>query len=275
MDEEYKGKKIVESSASILGSATGSIVGTFMAGPGAGTVAGAVAGSFLGEVVERVIGEFASRLLSSREQFRVESASKYAIIKIKQLCEEGYRPRIDNFFDTDETNRSSADEIFEGVLLKAKNEHQEKKIKYLGNFFANVAFQSDISIPEANYLLKTAEEISYRQFCFIALLSQKGILNIESLRRREHPTRNLQILQREEWTLHAPYFGVYGLIDGNNAWEDWLNELGDNFYELLGLSEIPREDLDELSYLINLCDDSPLSTRGAIEDKVPPASKRK
>ena len=263
MDEEYKGKKIVESSASILGGVTGSIVGTWIAGPGAGTFAGAVAGTSIGEVVKRGIGEFANRFLSSREQLRIESAAKYAVIKIKQLREEGCIPRADNFFDNDETDRSSADEIFEGVLLKAKNEHQEKKIRYLGNLFANVAFRSDVSVPEANYLLKTAEELSYRQFCFIALLNQKGVLNIESLRRREHTTRDLQILRREEWTLHAPSFGVYGLIDGNNAWEDWLNDLGDNFYELLGLSEIPQKDIDELSHLINLCDSSPLPSRGA------------
>lgn len=276
MSKDYKGKGLVDSSAAIVGGITGSLVGTWIAGPGAGTFAGAVAGTTLGEVVKKGIGEFANRILSSREQLRVESAATHAILKIKQLRDGGFIPRADGFFHQDETDRSDADEIFEGVLLKAKNENQEKKIKYLGNLFANLAFREDTPVSVANFLLKTAEELSYRQFCFLALLNQRGVLNIESLRTRNHPIPDLHILKREEWTLHAPSFGIYGLVDGNNAWEDWLNDLGDRFFDLLGLSEIPQEDVDEVGRLIELCDSSniPLDLYSS-KDRQPPENKRK
>jgi hypothetical protein len=275
MTKDYKGKSIVESSASVVGGVTGSLVGTWLVGPGAGTFAGAVAGTTIGEVVKRGIGEFANRFLSTREQLRVESTAKHAIIKIKQLRDEGRIPRNDGFFQQDETNRSSADELFEGVLLKAKNESAEIKIKFLGNLFANVVFSPDVPITVANFLLSTTEAASYRQFCFIALIYQKGVLNIEALRRREHTNPDLQILRREEWTLHAPSFGTFGLIDGSNEWEDWLSDLGEKFYELLGLNEIPQEDIDELSRLMSICDSSPPPLEHPDNIKRAPESKRK
>jgi hypothetical protein len=271
MGKEYKGKSLVDAGASIAGSITGAAVRILFPDP----ISGIAAGAIVSETTKRVIGEFASRVLSSREEARIGATISFAAVKIQNRLDAGEVPRTDGFFERDETGRSNADEIFEGVLLKAKNESQEKKIKYLGNLFANVAFRSDISITEANFFLNMAEEISYRQFCFVALLNQEGVLNIESLRRRNHPTGDLQILRREEWMLHAPSFGVYGLIDGNNAWEDWLNELGDKFFELLGLNEIPQEDINGLRQLINLCELSPPPSEDYTADKQPPENKRK
>ena len=273
MSDDYKGKKIVDSSASVIGGVTGSIIGTWLVGPEAGILAGIVAGATFGEVVKKGLGEFANRFLSIREQFRVESTAKYAVIKIKQLLDEGKNPRNDDFFQRNETERSSADELFEGVLLKAKNENSEKKTKFLGYLFANVIFRADIHVNVANFMLSIAEQLSYRQLCFIALVHEKGILNIEALRRRTHPTLDLYILQKEEWYFCNSH-GI-ALVDGNNEWEDWLSEFGETFYELLSLCEIPPEDLDNLSNLIGMCEASPPPLEWPENVKRAPENKRK
>ena len=283
MSEDYRGKSLVESGVSIAGSAAGSavgaLVGTIFAGPGPGTVTGAIiggaAGGAIGETLKKGLEEVVKRVLSCREQIRVGAVINFAAYKIKQRLDAGDKPRTDTFFTVDETDRSDADEIFEGVLLKSKNENQEKKIRFMGNLFANVAFRSDIPITVANFFLSTAEALSYRQLCFIALLHQRGVLNIEALRRRDHPNSDLQILKREEWTLHAPSFGTFGLIDGSKEWEDWLNDLGEKFHDLLGLSEIPQEDVDELSRLISICEASPPPLQYPHDIKRAPESKRK
>lgn len=85
-------------------------------------------GAVVGKTTKRVIIEFASRLLSSREEARIGATISYAALKIQQRLDAGDIPRSDGFFSADETGRSNADEIFEGVLLKAKNEIQEKKL---------------------------------------------------------------------------------------------------------------------------------------------------
>ncbi len=162
MSKDYKGKSLVDAGVSIAGNVAGSAVRILFPDP----IYGIAAGAIVSETTKRVLGEFAGRVLSSREEIRVGATISFAAVKIQNRLDAGETPRADGFFDEDETGRSNADEIFEGVLLKAKNESQEKKIKYLGNLFANVAFRSDISTTEANFFLKTAEELSYRQFCF-------------------------------------------------------------------------------------------------------------
>src|SRR4051794_40784936 len=106
MGDEYKGKSLVDSGASIIGGAAGSVVGTWLGGPGAATLTGAAVGATLGEVVKKGIGEFASRVLSKREQLRVEATAKHAVNKIQSLLDQGFIPRRDSFFDEDDTGRS-------------------------------------------------------------------------------------------------------------------------------------------------------------------------
>jgi hypothetical protein len=273
MSEDYKGKSVVESGAAIAGGVTGTVIGTLMAGS-VGAVVGLLGGAAVGQVIEKGIVELTSRVLSTRQKFRAETTAKYAILKIQQFLNERHTPRNDDFFDKDETDRSKADELFEGVLLKAKNEPAEKKIRFLGNLFANVAFRADVPTTVANFLLSTAEALSYRQFCFIALLHQQGILNVENLRGRDHTILDLQILKREEWSLQPQDFGTFGLIEGSIEWEDWLTDMGDMFYDLLSLNAIPQQDIDEVSRLIDICETSPRG-RGPTERVTPPKNKRK
>lgn len=256
-DKNYKGKPIAQSSASIIGGSVGAVAGSLVPG---GTIPGAVVGTFLGEIVNKGLEDFLNRVLSHKEQFRIKSAATYAIKKIAILLESGNKPRDDRFFQQDETKRSNADEIFEGVLLKAKNENQEKKIKFIGYFFANVAFRTDVSSDCANSLLKIAEDLSYRQFCYIALIHKIDNLDVEPLRNRIHSNHELTILNQEEMYLHKNSdFGGCGLITGDYigyGFNDYLSDVGKLFFDLFELIAIPEENLVELASLIVLCNES-------------------
>lgn len=268
MTENDKGNAVIDTGASIASGLTGVLIGTAIAGP-----LGGIIGAVIAPVVQRGVVDFAGRIRSSREKIRVESAQTYAILRIKQRLEAGYIPRDDDFFQNDETSRSKADELFEGVLLKVQNEHQEKKIRFFGNLFANVLFAPDVPITVANYLLLTSEELSYRQLCLLALIEQEGVVNFKSLRNRDHLIPDLEVLKREEWSLHPPDFGTFGLVDGNQ-WDAWLNDLGDILYGLLGLNEISHEDITALSQLLEMCEASPLPLP-PTEMKKPPGCKLK
>ena len=119
----------------IAGAATGSAIGFLTGGPGGAAIGGAT-----GVIISKSLSDITDRLLSNREKMRVGATATFALTKIKSRLDSGDKLRNDGFFEEKEGGRPDAEEIFEGVLLKAKNEHEEKKAKILGNIFANIAF---------------------------------------------------------------------------------------------------------------------------------------
>jgi hypothetical protein len=77
--------------------------------------------------------------------------------------------RSDGFFNEDNTGRSSAEEIAEGVVLAAQRDHEEKKLRAYGNLLGNLAFCPQFSRAHSNLLTRLAERLSYRQLCLLAL----------------------------------------------------------------------------------------------------------
>ena len=82
----------------------------------------------------------------------------------------GYAVREDGFFEPDATpmGRSPAEEILEGTLRAAANEHEERKVWFLGAFWGNLPFREDVSRSTANFLLHLAERLTWRQFVLLA-----------------------------------------------------------------------------------------------------------
>jgi len=166
-----KVKSLLAYGTDIAGTVTGTAIGLLTGGP-----AGAVFGGAFGAALRRGLSDIANRVLSNRERMRVGATATFALAKIKARMDSGQELRSDGFFDKKQTGRADADEIFEGVLLKAKNMHEEKKAKILGNIFANVAFSTGFSVGEANHLLQIAEDLAYRQMCILSLIKRKDEL---------------------------------------------------------------------------------------------------
>ncbi|MFH1662875.1 MAG: DUF456 domain-containing protein, partial [Chloroflexota bacterium] len=145
-------KSLISKGNKITGAASGGVSGFLIGGP-----VGAAIGGIIGVVVTETLSDMANRLLSDSEQTRIGAAATFAISEIESRLKCGQTPRNDGFFEDKKSGRSNADEIFEGVLIKAKNEHEEKKVRILGNMFANIAFSPEFSIGEANHILQVAE----------------------------------------------------------------------------------------------------------------------
>ena len=119
--------------------------------------------------------EIEKKYLSRRESARIGIVAVYAMNRIKSNFENNKQIRTDDFFERDPiVDRSAADEILEGTLIAAKNEHEEKKLKYYGNLVANIAFHPEIDRYHANYLLRVSERLSYRQICILAIFNRKS-----------------------------------------------------------------------------------------------------
>jgi len=154
---------VAELGGSAAGAAVGAAIGTAVAGP-LGAVGGALAGTVLEKSFQLVGTEIKKRMFSPREEQRIGAVYTYANQKINSNLVSGRMIRTDSFFEAIGEERTTNEEILEGVLLAAQKEYEEKKLKYLGNLYANLPFNEDVDSRMANMLIKIASELTYRQY---------------------------------------------------------------------------------------------------------------
>jgi hypothetical protein len=244
----------------IGGAAVGGAVGS-LAGP-AGTVAGAAIGAAVGEACVVVLNDLAQRYLSPREEQRVAGVAALAIDGIRERL-HWEQKRDDDFFDGEDESPSAAEELFEGVLLNAKQEHEELKLPYLANFYKNLVFAPYVQRAEANYLLSIAEALTYRQFCLMSLVSQMDEFNVRDKLWAEGGTVNadsmdaaqqaLYLYQRQLLISFSKEHGRGGCVYEINLVlpsEAIVSSTGKRLVDLFGLKNIPRKDLTDLAAIL-------------------------
>ena len=140
------------------------IAGTKAASEAGDPDAGQAVANFVKNNLHNLVNQFTSQ----RQAKRIKDVSHYALNGIKpRLKDEELRD--DGFFERT-IDRSYAEEAFEAVLLKAQDEHEEKKIPYLGKLFENACFDSQIHPGLLNILCKDFESLTYRQLCIIKMI---------------------------------------------------------------------------------------------------------
>jgi hypothetical protein len=257
-NQDQKVVALINYGGAIGGAATGAALG-FLAG---GPIGAAIGGAF-GAAVQGAASEVAHRELSRREKMRVGATISYAVDFIRERLSRGDAPRSDGFFQTDESNRSPAEEIFEGALLKMKNEHEERKARFYGQFFARVSFDSTCSPDEANYLLHVLDSLTFLQLSLISLFGNTA--QFPNLPTNDYAQKNVT---GELSNVLAATFELCqsGLVLLRNAGEAngtvvldpgdiepahmTLRLVGRRLYELAGLAAIAES--NELAYLAKL-----------------------
>jgi hypothetical protein len=171
-DEARQLRVFLEPGSEIAGSLTGAGISLLVGGP-PGAVLGAIVPALATRAIRRGALELMHRQMSDRERVRAAGVATIAAARIQGYLDLGHEARSDGFFQGEPGNRSAAEEIAEGVLIAAQREHEEKKLPYLANLLASIAFQEGLSRSEANRLLRLADGLSYRQLCIIALIGKK------------------------------------------------------------------------------------------------------
>jgi len=161
-DDDRQVQEIFVAGCEITGSAIGGAMGFFLAGP-----LGAAAAGAIGTATGTLLADVAGRFLSQREKARIGATAEYAFAQIQYNLNAGEEVRKDFLMKNLPGNRSFCEEIFEGVLLKSQREHEERKLRFLGQFYANVAFDPSCSPQQANYLLNLLDRITYQQLVMI------------------------------------------------------------------------------------------------------------
>ena len=182
---------IVEASISTVAPGIGGILG------------GAVAGNLVEKVFDYVGKEIKQRFLSKREESRITNVMDFAKKKIDKNLQNNKKLRNDNFFkNIDEY--SSAEEILEGTLLVAQKEYEERKLQYIANLYANIAFDDSISCEMADKLLKISSELTYRQ---LIILSVIGFAQTSGVHRKSETYTNVSGLNNV--TIASEIFDLY------------------------------------------------------------------
>jgi len=253
MGNENKSQKLIQTGAETFGAAIGGAIG-LIGGP-----LGAIGGSIAGVIISKGLSELADRFLSNREQARVGASAGLTIIGVQENIDRGLTLREDGFFDSDEINRSKAEELFEGILIKCKNEFEEKKIKFISNIYKNVAFDSSVNPDNANQILNLVQQFSYRQLTILALVGQnsenKFSLRVNYFRDDETLSTEIEFLLQDFILLDKQ-----GIIcrNDNTAMLDSsdvspglmkLTQIGLSYFQLLDLSTMPKEEFYFLEQL--------------------------
>lgn len=119
------------------------------------------------EILEDVLG----RSLSPREKSRIETVEHFATQKYNEKLSAHETLRSDDFFLDNLDDRAASKEIAEAVLLVARDEYQERKLKFFGYLLINIAFDPNVNRAQANHLIKLSEIISYTQMCILSIFA--------------------------------------------------------------------------------------------------------
>lgn len=239
--------EIIQTGYEVGGNVGSAIIGGLLAGP-AGIVIGAASGPILTKLFTKVGAELKERYLGNREESRVGFTYATGYHKLKSRLEAGDELREDDFFELNETNRSPAEEILEGVLRSAQTEHQEKKLKYYGNLIANLSFDTSVNENKANLFLKIANNLTYKQLCILQFLIRNGqqrlawnynFNHLEEL--QDYSDLEPFVLELERDKLLSAVWG-----SGNVLRIISIGKLGSKLAELMSLNEIGKDDIDEI-----------------------------
>ena len=230
-----------------VGAGAGALVGFSLGGPLA-----AIWGAAIGSAISGEVSDIFQRELSKQERTRIDKLTEYIFKKIENNCDAGLKPRSDDFIHDGPTSRSSAKEIVEGLYISAKSDHEEKKLPYYGNLLVNILFMPEIDRFQADFLVRLLKNLSYRQFCIIALATHKDEFKLkEGGYKGGYYDDKLVFVLQEMHELYSqrllgPFgsniFGFETVSPVNMA----IEGVGETIYELAELDDLYRNDYDEL-----------------------------
>ncbi|MFD2825258.1 hypothetical protein ACFSYG_02145 [Leeuwenhoekiella polynyae] len=267
-------KKYLDKGTDIVGGGIGGALG-LIGGP-----LGAIAGGALGVALTHGIKEIVNRQLSNRQEIRVSASTVYILSGVTEKLENGEQIRQDNFFDN-QNGRSSAEELFEGIILKCKDQYQEKKIHFLSKIYEKTIFDQNISYETANQILNISESFTYRKICIVAFYGRidnfdRTLILKEPYIWYENATYSLdtEILKQDIFELMN-----LGILDNNNTMTSTRNgivpnnfkltEIGDILFLLMDLNEVIVEDINPIYELLKYKDEYGVSQNGGRNRGIP------
>lgn len=162
------GRELVELGAESLAGVAGGAAGAFL-GP-VGALASGLGAPALALLLTSAGKSIQRRLLSRNEQMRIGGALAVALARIEERETEGEQPREDGLFDPGTDPRG----VLEGTLLSAARSYDQKKVPFIGAFYASFVFEETVTINTAHFLLNLLDRLTYHSLCVLAYFNDPG-----------------------------------------------------------------------------------------------------
>lgn len=220
----------------------------------------AAAGALLAPVIKDGVYAVANQVLGFLQCKKIFKSADITCETIVNKLNSNQILRKDAFFNPyndsilDE-EVSSALKLFEGSLLKAKEEYDSKKIPFISFLTANIFFAPNIDESKAFVLLEILSKLSYRQLCALTIFNKRNILPVGRWETRLKVSPNLQ----NYYDIAYEFLSLkdYLLIEQNQPGQgigisDYrISALGKELVITANLCSIPSEDLLQLENTVN------------------------
>lgn len=207
-----------------------------------------IVGSAISPILSNAVARILPGTISESEDYRIQVVIKDIISKINNSIDGGKTPRNDeDYYSPTDTGVPTAQEILEGVLLKAKEEYRTKKLILYTNFFANLCFDETISFEHANFLLNLISKLSYRQFVILAYISNGQSISSGKWDASFKFGENARLIRYFDF--YSEYVDLYNtrLITQSTAIPGFALGMSDTVISSLGLSVVKLLELNSIS----------------------------
>ena len=153
-------------------------------------------------------------------------------------------------------NKLLIEELFEGIIISAKNEHEDNKLKYYGYLLGIIIFKENLDRDESNRLIKISRSLSYCQIKLINMYIISQMIQVPILKREDYTKtgienyRLLGVLQDtldmiQKSILNGSGKLVLDIVQINPS-KVKVQGIGTLLYNLMGLSKMPYDEMEDL-----------------------------
>lgn len=233
-------QKYVNGGLDIAGAAIPPLLATCLGDP----IAGAV--TQLAVVCMKELSDYEHRQQSERERARSAAALIYAFREVEQRLNAGQQIRDDDFFRLRTGCSVDAQTVVEGVLVKSKQQYEERKIQLIGNLLAAISFDETISADDACWYLNIIDSLNYQSLLILAALSENQLntqndVSMEIIYKRDNVVllqishlRNIGLIEQESGFVRDISLSKVGkILVSSMKLVDELNLEGDKIRRIL------------------------------------------
>lgn len=217
-------------------------------------------GKKYGKELERLYGEFIDEIrehvYSKKESKKILVTLYFSLKIIKENLDKNMNIKEENFIIINNENKLLIEEFMDGIVINAKNEHEENKLKYYGYLLGNLIFKENLDRDESNRLIKISRSLSYCQIKLINMYIISQMIQVPILKREDYTKtgienyRLLGVLQDtldmiQKSILNGSGKLVLDIVQINPS-KVKVQGIGTLLYNLMGLSKMPYDEMEDL-----------------------------
>lgn len=213
-------------------------------------------GKELERLYEEFIYEIREHVYSKKESKKILVTLYFSLKIIKENLDKNMNIKEENFIIINNENKLLIEEFMDGIVINAKNEHEENKLKYYGYLLGNLIFKENLDRDESNRLIKISRSLSYCQIKLINMYIISQMIQVPILKREDYTKtgienyRLLGVLQDtldmiQKSILNGSGKLVLDIVQINPS-KVKVQGIGTLLYNLMGLSKMPYDEMEDL-----------------------------